>query len=131
MKSFFLNDEPAAPVELDTYESAVSLNAMRLLLLVVTLIVGFGLTMLYSASYNTDGLKYFRNQIIWAAMGFAGGTAAFLIGYRKLASWSGVLMGLSFVLLLVAAFCFPAINGANRWIKFRLPGLEMTLQPSE
>ena len=131
MKSFFLNDEPAAPVELDTYESAVSLNAMRLLLLVVTLIVVFGLTMLYSASYNTDGLKYFRNQIIWAAMGFAGGTAAFLIGYRKLASWSGVLMGLSFVLLLVAAFCFPAINGANRWIKFRLPGLEMTLQPSE
>ena len=131
MKSFFLNDEPAAPVELDTYESAVSLNAMRLLLRVVTLIVVFGLTMLYSASYNTDGLKYFRNQIIWAAMGFAGGTAAFLIGYRKLASWSGVLMGLSFVLLLVAAFCFPAINGANRWIKFRLPGLEMTLQPSE
>lgn len=131
MKSFYLNDEPSAPVELDTRESAASLNAMRGLLVVVTLIVVFGLTMLYSASYNTDGLKYFRNQIVWAAMGGIGGAVAFLIGYRKLASWSTILMGGAFLLLLVAAFCFPAINGANRWIKFRLPGLEMTLQPSE
>ena len=75
MRSIFLNDEPAAPVELDTRESAASVNAMHGLLLVVTLIVVFGLTMLYSASYNTDGLKYFRNQIIWAAMGGLGGAA--------------------------------------------------------
>ncbi|MDR0931977.1 MAG: FtsW/RodA/SpoVE family cell cycle protein [Victivallales bacterium] len=131
MKSIFLNDEASTPVELDTRESAASLSAMHGLLLVVTLIVVFGLTMLYSASYNTDGLKYFRNQIIWAIMGGFGGAAAFIIGYRKLASWSGFFMGLSLLLLLIAAFCFPAINGANRWIKFRLPGLEMTLQPSE
>lgn len=72
MRSIFLNDEPAAPVELDTRESAASVNAMHGLLLVVTLIVVFGLTMLYSASYNTDGLKYFRNQIIWAAHGRPG-----------------------------------------------------------
>ena len=131
MRSIFLNDEPAAPVELDTRESAASVNAMHGLLLVVTLIVVFGLTMLYSASYNTDGLKYFRNQIIWAAMAGLGGAAAFVIGYRKLASWSLFLMGGVFLLLLIAAFCFPEINGANRWIKIRLPGLVMTLQPSE
>lgn len=77
MRSIFLNDEPAAPVELDTRESAASVNAMHGLLLVVTLIVVFGLTMLYSASYNTDGLKYFRNQIIWAAMGGLGGAGGF------------------------------------------------------
>ena len=46
MRSIFLNDEPAAPVELDTRESAASVNAMHGLLLVVTLIVVFGLTML-------------------------------------------------------------------------------------
>lgn len=40
-------------------------------------------------------------------------------------------MGGVFLLLLIAAFCFPEINGANRWIKIRLPGLVMTLQPSE
>lgn len=128
LRSFFLNEEPSAPVELDTRESAASMNAMLGLLTVVTLIVVFGLTMLYSASYGTDGYRYFRSQLIWAAIGGAGGFVAFLIGYRKLASWSVPLMGIVF-LLLVVAFFSPAIKGANRWIV--IPGVSMRLQPSE
>ncbi len=128
MRSFFLNDEPAAPVELDTQESAASMNAMLGLLTVVTLIVVAGLTMLYSASYGTAGYKYFGNQLVWVAIGAVGGLTAFLVGYRRLALWSPLLMVAVFVLLIIAFFS-PAINGANRWIS--IPGLSMRLQPSE
>lgn len=130
VRSFFLNEEPSAPVELDTQESAASMNAVLGLLTVVTLIVVFGLTMLYSASYGTDGYKYFRDQLIWTALGGVGGVAGFVIGYRKLASWSLPLMGIIFLLLMIAFFS-PSIKGANRWIKIPLPGREMTIQPSE
>lgn len=112
-------------------EAAVTMNAARWLLVVVTLLTVFGLTMLYSASYGTAGLKFFRTQIIWVVFGVVGGAAAFMIGYRRIASGALIWMGLSFLLLLIAAFCFPAINGANRWIRLRLPGLELSLQPSE
>ena len=112
-------------------EAAATMNAARWLLAVVTLLTVFGLTMLYSASYGTAGLKFFRTQIIWVVFGVVGGAAAFMIGYRRIASGALIWMGLSFLLLLIAAFCFPAINGANRWIRLRLPGLELSLQPSE
>ncbi len=115
----------------DSAEVAATMNAARWLLGVVALLTVFGLTMLYSASYGTAGLKFFRSQIVWVIIGIAGGGAAFVIGYRKIASGALVWMGISFLLLLIAAFCFPAINGANRWIRFRLPGLELSLQPSE
>ena len=32
--------------------------------------------MLYSASFNTAGLKFFRNQLIWVGAGVFGGGAA-------------------------------------------------------
>ena len=128
VRSFFLNEEPSAPVELDTRESAASMNAMLGLLAVVTLAVVFGLTMLYSASYGTDGSKYFRNQLAWAVLGVMGGVAVFVIGFRKLASWSLPLMGAIFLLLIVAFFS-PAVKGANRWIT--IPGVGMRIQPSE
>ncbi len=128
-KPFLIPDDPSASCAEADRASVIS--SARWLLVIVTLLVVFGLTMLYSASYGTAGLKYFRNQLIWFAAGGAGGIAAFLIGYRKLAQHALLWMGISFILLLVAAFCFPAINGANRWIRFRIPGMDMSIQPSE
>ena len=97
------------------------------LLLMVTMLVVFGLTMLYSASCGVSGVKYFSNQLMWVGLGVAGGGAAFLIGYRKLAAWSFPALIVCMVLLLIARFCFPAINGAYRWIRLG----PMSLQPSE
>ena len=125
----FLNDELSLVTDPDQDTTGAMNMAYWLLIVAAALVVG-GLTMLYSASFNTAGLKFFRNQLIWVGAGVFGGGAAFLIGYSKLANASVVWMALSFILLM-AALCFPAVNGANRWIRFRLPGLEMSLQPSE
>lgn len=111
-------------------DAAEVMNLAYWLLVMTALLVVGGLTMLYSASFNTAGLKFFRNQLIWVGAGVFGGTMAFLIGFRKLASASAIWIVLSF-LLLMTALCFPAVNGANRWIRLQLPGLEMSLQPSE
>jgi len=108
-----------------------SIHYARAMLITVTVLTVFGLTMLYSASYGTAGLKFFRNQLLWLVMGMAGGGVAFVLGYRKLTNYSLVFMGISFVLLLVAALCFPPVNGACRWIKFRLGGMDLSIQPSE
>ncbi len=96
-------------------------------LLMVTILVVFGLTMLYSASYGVSGLKYFRNQLMWVALGGLSGGAAFLIGYRRLAAWSLPAVVVCMILMLIARFCFSDINGAYRWIRLG----PMSLQPSE
>ena len=67
-------------------EKDVSLEvwqAVRSLLVITAVLIAFGLTMLYSASYGTAGLKYFSNQLIWIGLGFAAGCTAFLAGYKK------------------------------------------------
>ena len=111
-------------------EKDVSLEvwqAVRSLLVITAVLIAFGLTMLYSASYGTAGLKYFSNQLIWIGLGFAAGCTAFLAGYKRIASKSLWWMGISFILLLIACFCFKPINGATRWIRFG----GFSIQPSE
>ena len=103
-------------------------RALNWLLLLTTGLIVFGLTMLYSASYGQAGSAYFKKQLLWVAMGGGAATATILIGYRKLASWSPVLMWISFALLLIARFFFRAVKGGSRWL--RLPG-GITIQPSE
>ena len=103
-------------------------SAMRSLLLVTTILVVFGLTMLYSASFGHAGLTYFRKQMLWVALGLAGGTTVFIAGYRRIAALSPIWMAVCFVALLAAKFLFPPVNGASRWI--RLPG-GASIQPSE
>ncbi len=129
VRNLFLADEVAAAETDGNPQEAIKL--IRRLLVVVMLLTVFGLTMLYSASYGTAGMKFFRNQLIWVAMGLSGGVGVFVLGYRKVANYSYLWMAMSFILLLVAVAFYPPINGAYRWIKLRLPGFEMSLQPSE
>lgn len=103
-------------------------SSMRSLLLVTTILVVFGLTMLYSASYGHAGLTYFRKQLLWVALGLSAAVTVFVVGYRKIAAASPVWMGGCFVALMAAKFLFPPVNGASRWI--RLPG-GVSIQPSE
>ncbi len=110
---------------------ADTLGYARWLICTVSCLVVFGLTMLYSTSYNVAGAKYFQNQLMWAVIGTAAGCAAFIIGYRKLASRGLWLCGFVIILLLSARLFFPEINGASRWIRISLPGMTLSIQPSE
>ena len=102
-------------------------HSLHWLLLLTTVLVVFGLTMLYSASYGQAGLAYFKKQLLWVGLGTVAAGAAVFIGYRKLASWSPFLMGGCFLLLLVAKFCFRSVKGGARWLRFG----GVTIQPSE
>lgn len=96
------------------------------LITVVTILVAFGLVMLYSASSTRAGVKFFSNQLIWISLGVAGGTGCFIIGYRRMAELSLIWMLLSFFALILCLF-FDPINGAHRWLQFG----SFSIQPSE
>jgi cell division protein FtsW len=104
------------------------------MLIVVTFILLFGLTMLYSTSYDPAfyGVEYFKKQLQWTVAGLFAGITVFVIGHKKLSDISIVFMLISIVLLAIAFFFFPAIKGAHRWIKLRdIIGISANIQPSE
>lgn len=109
-------------------DSAVS----ALGLIVVTIVLlSFGLTMLYSASFTTSGISFFKKQLFWIAVGLSGGLGIFAAGYQRVCRCRGLLLLLCWGLLIAALF-FKPVNGACRWIRFSLPGLgNVSIQPSE
>ncbi len=128
MVGFGLNRLRGNPRELEVQDtSAGALVSAEWLLLIVALLVMFGLTMLYSASYGVANAKYFRNQLLWVGLGVVSGGAAFVFGYRKVSEFCWPLIIGCFLALLAARFFFPKINGAYRWIRFG----GFSLQPSE
>ena len=102
-------------------------RAMNWLLVLTTILVVFGLTMLYSASYGQAGLAYFKKQLLWVGLGSTAAAVVIFAGYRKLAALSPFFMGISFVLLLIAKFYFKSVKGGERWLRFG----GITIQPSE
>lgn len=94
----------------------------------------FGVVMVYSASsvlaYQENGSPYyyFMKQAVWTVIGFAAMLCAMHFDYQRLKNRKLVyaLLVLT-VLMLMAVFAFPRINGAHRWIK--LAGF--SIQPSE
>ena len=94
----------------------------------------FGVVMVYSASAvialqeNHSQFHYVMKQGIWTLIGFGAMFAMMRFDYQLLnRAW--IVYGLLFVtiVLLLAVFAFPPINGARRWI--RMPGFNV--QPSE
>ena len=110
-------------------ETKIVSYATRLVLTTVFLIAT-GLIVLYSASFGIAGLKYFQNQLVWVFISAAGAVSAYYIGYKKLTQLSPYILA-AVLLLLVVAFFGPEINGARRWIRIPLPGMTLSLQPSE
>lgn len=69
------SDTSAAPLpgaEEKLPDSAVS--ALGLIVITI-LLLSFGLTMLYSASFTTSGISFFKKQLIWIFGGVTCGTA--------------------------------------------------------
>lgn len=96
----------------------------------------FGTMMVYSASAmiaqrETAGASqftYFYKQAGFTVAGIVIMFFASRVDYRRLNSFPVVLIGLLITIaLLLAVFGFPAINGAQRWIRFG----GLSLQPSE
>lgn len=109
----------------DSAVSALGLTVVTIILLF------FGLTMLYSASFTLKGIVYFQKQLLWIFAGFAAGAAVIAAGYQRICKLRGFLLPICW-LLLVAALFFKPYNGAYRWIRFPFPGLgTVALQPSE
>jgi cell division protein FtsW len=94
----------------------------------------FGVVMVYSASAviamreNGSQFHYVIKQGIFTGIGFIAMLAAMQFDYNRLRD-RRIVYGLLLltVALLIAVFAFPAVNGAQRWIKFN----GFSLQPSE
>src|SRR5437588_5743930 len=94
----------------------------------------FGIVMVYSASAvmaqaeNGSQYYYVIKQGIWTAVGFAAMLLMMQFDYQRLRDKRIVygLLGWT-VLMLLAVFAFPRINGAHRWIRFK----SFSIQPSE
>ena len=107
----------------------------HILLFVVVALMGVGLIMVYSASSVTslaqmsDGLYYFKRQLIWVIIGLASMLLVSGIPYNKLEKIAVPLLGVAIVLLIIVLIPGVArdIGGAKRWIRFGSLGF----QPSE
>lgn len=113
---------------------ARKLQADKWLFASVTGLALFGIVMVYSASAviaqgeNHGQFHYVIKQAIWTLIGFAVMLLATQFDYQRLRN-RRIVYGLLAVtvVLLLAVFAFPRINGAHRWI--RLSGF--SIQPSE
>lgn len=94
----------------------------------------FGVVMVYSASavlaLNEGHNQYFYviKQGIWTLIGFVVMFGAMQFDYKRLKN-RRVVYGLLIVtvVMLLAVFAFPRVNGAHRWIKLS----RFSMQPSE
>jgi cell division protein FtsW len=94
----------------------------------------FGVVMVYSASAvlaqneNHGQFFYVVKQGIWTLIGFVVMFAAMQFDYKHLKN-RRVVYGLLVVtiVMLLAVFAFPRVNGAHRWIKLS----RFSIQPSE
>lgn len=94
----------------------------------------FGVVMVYSASAvialqeNHSQFHYVIKQGVWTMLGFAAMFVAMRFDYQRLnRGWIVYCFLLLTVVMLLAVFAFPPVNGARRWIK--LSGF--SAQPSE
>jgi len=98
----------------------------------IMLLVAIGVVMVYSASSYYAAFKYndpeffLKKQFLWAAIGCIFMVIAIKTDYHIIKKYTGIIMVITVVLLL-AVFAFPAVNGAKRWIQLGFA----SFQPSE
>ena len=116
---------------------ATQLNKFRMdwfLFAIATGLAAFGAAMVYSASAmiamkeSQSQYTYFFKQSAFMLLGLAAMYLVSKIDYRRYQTAAFVygLLAVT-VILLIAVFAFPPINGARRWIRFA----GLSVQPSE
>lgn len=107
----------------------------HILLVVVIALMGLGLIMVYSASSVTslavrsDGLYYFKRQLVWVITGLFAIAGGSFFPYRKLEKLAVPLLGMAifFLMLVLLPGVARDIGGARRWLRVGGVGF----QPSE
>lgn len=105
------------------------------LFLTIMILVSFGVVMIFSASSYAsaldpnikDSMYYLKKQLLWSFLGTGLMLYTVRFDYHRIKKYTGLLMIVSFFLLILAFF-FPEINGARRWIQLGPLG---NFQPSE
>ena len=101
-------------------------------LLLVLALLGFGLVMLFSASYarayyyEGSSFYYIGRQIRWSIIGVAGMIAASFVNYHWLRKFVWPLYAVSLGLCMLC-YLFEAEGGARRWVSIG----PVNFQPSE
>ncbi len=104
-------------------------------ILLILLLLGVGLTTLYSASYDKAlrlGLEsnyFFRRQVLFAILGIASAIVIYLVPFSFIRAMVPVLLLSSFTLMLLTSLTPLGETrlGATRWIRFG----SLSFQPSE
>jgi rod shape determining protein RodA len=111
---------------------SVASGSDPILFVAMVLLIAVGVTMIYSATSGplaAEGLDPFlamRRQAIWAVLGIVSFLLLSFVDYKEIEHFAWVVYVVT-VLVLVATYFFPEVNGARRWI---LIG-SASLQPSE
>jgi rod shape determining protein RodA len=93
-----------------------------LLILAVIALSGFGLLMIYSATFfrleqqGVDTLFYVNRQVVSLGIGIAGMVFVTLFDYRAYRAWSLLLYGGSILLLVFVLAQGQVINGSKAWL---------------
>ncbi len=98
-------------------------------LLCLTLLLAIiGLCNLYSAVTAGASQKVlFIRQLIWYGIGFAAMGAAFVVDYKTLERWAGLIYLVCILLLVCVLFFGTYAGGSRRWLSF----MGFSIQPSE
>jgi len=106
--------------------------------LVITLVILIiGVIMVLSASFargfymQSDPLRLFSRQLIFAVTGIALMFVTSRIKIRTISRWSMQLLLISIVLLVLVLIIGIRVNGARRWIGIGGENSSLTFQPSE
>jgi len=103
------------------------------LFIVTIALVGFGLVMIFSASFYLSDIRmgdstfFFTRQLTWAAIGFVGMMFFATYDYKKLRKFSVPILLVSIGLLIIVLSFGVQRNFATRWIEV----LGISIQPSE
>lgn len=96
----------------------------------ILLLAGFGLVVLYSSSYYSEGASMVIKQAIFTVVGLGIMLLmAEFLDYRRLKPWAFLIYLLSLIMtmcVLIPGFG-KTVNGARRWLNFKV----LTVQPSE
>ncbi len=108
------------PRSLGHYSSFLLLAASVLLLLWI------GLLGIQRGDELAGGGEYAPRQFLWGMLGLGAIVASLLIPYRALNEW-GLPLYLCCLVMLLAVYFFPPVNGSRRWIPLGF----ISFQPSE